>query len=601
MNPKTLTAVMMAVACSASLAQAQLLYDDFTGDSALDTSIWTVQSSLLNSLAAAASTPALTLVPPVLGFGPSGLQMSGVTNIYEFTAIQSVSDFAPPFTLSATVNGLVAAGFPFAIYLVSGDLSQWLSIGGNVGANNGGYYGMWVNYTGSGKTLGNRGVSLFASPNTNVWYTLQISIGSDGAASAAVSDGGGVEGVLSGLAAGMGPYYIFLGQKEGYPAVPGPNVALWQSVELVAGQTPPPVPPPLSLNLGLAPVWSTNGMNLELRGPSGSYLAEALSSSSISYPMRWQTVQTYATSNWSFRYDFTDSSATNYSRSLYRARQLVAPTNMVLIPSGPFVMGDASDSVAAELPLHTNQIGTFYIDQYDVTQDLWEAVRQWSTNHGYGFSSSPAAKAHDHPEQSVTWYDCVKWCNARSEMEGRTPAYYTDATWTAVYRTGNLDLTNACVLWSAGYRLPTEAEWEAAARGGLEGNRFPWGDTISESQANYDSDASYSYDLSDTGYNPTYNDGVQPYTSPVGSFASNALGLYDMAGNVWQWCWDWYGGYSSNPQSNPRGPDAGTVRVCRGGSWQVDAYYSRTACRGSDYPYDEQNDCGFRTVIGMER
>ena len=201
----------------------------------------------------------------------------------------------------------------------------------------------------------------------------------------------------------------------------------------------------------------------------------------------------------------------------------------------------------------------------------------------------------------MTWYDCVKWCNARSEMEGRVPAYFTDATWTTVYRTGNLDLTNACVLWNAGYRLPTEAEWEKAARGGVAGHRFPWSDvdTISESQANYDSDASYIYDLSDTGYNPTYNDGVQPYTSPVGSFAANGFGLYDMAGNVWQWCWDWSGSYTSNPQSNPHGPDSGTVRIRRGGSWQADAYYSRTSCRGSGSPSDEQNYCGFRTVVGM--
>ena len=97
--------------------------------------------------------------------------------------------------------------------------------------------------------------------------------------------------------------------------------------------------------------------------------------SSLSDPLRWQTVQIYSTSNWSFRYDFTDLSATNYHRCFYRARQLVAPANMVLVPSGPFAMGDAIDSVAAELPRHTNQVGNFYIDQYDVTSDLWETVR----------------------------------------------------------------------------------------------------------------------------------------------------------------------------------------------------------------------------------
>ena len=163
------------------------------------------------------------------------MQMSGVTNIYEFTGIQSVTNFTPPLTLSTTVNGLVAAGCPFAIFLVNSNLSQWLSLQGNVSSINSGYYGMWVNYTGSGKGLGNRGVSLYASPNTNVWYTLQFSIGSDGNGSVTVSDTNGVEGVLSGLAAGLGPYYVVLAQKEGYPAVPGPNVALWQSVRIVTG------------------------------------------------------------------------------------------------------------------------------------------------------------------------------------------------------------------------------------------------------------------------------------------------------------------------------------------------------------------------------
>jgi formylglycine-generating enzyme required for sulfatase activity len=85
----------------------------------------------------------------------------------------------------------------------------------------------------------------------------------------------------------------------------------------------------------------------------------------------------------------------------------------------------------------------------------------------------------------VDWYDVVKWCNARSEMEGRTPAYYTSAEQTTVYRSGQTDVDNAWVNWTAGYRLPTEAESEKAARGGASGQRFPWGDTISWGQANY--------------------------------------------------------------------------------------------------------------------
>ena len=261
------------------------------------------------------------------------------------------------------------------------------------------------------------------------------------------------------------------------------------------------------------------------------------------------------------------------------------PAGMALIPAGSFTMGNCmnpNEGYLDELPLHTVYVSAFYMDKYLVTKALWDDVYTWAVTHGYSFNFAGPGKAANHPVQTIGWYDAVKWCNARSEREGRTPAYYTDAALSAAYKTGQVP---PYVRWNAGYRLPTEAEWEKAARGGLSGHRFPLGDTISHSQANYYSywesgHSYYSYDVDPTeGYHPTFNDGVDPYTSPVDYFAPNGYGLCDMAGNVWEWCWDWYGGYSSGSQTNPRGPATGSSRVVRGGGWNFIAVRCRTTPR----------------------
>lgn len=143
----------------------------------------------------------------------------------------------------------------------------------------------------------------------------------------------------------------------------------------------------------------------------------------------------------------------------------------------------------------------------------------------------------------MNWFDVVKRCNARSEMQSLPPCYYTSNTWATVYRTGELNVSNSWVNWNAGgCRLPTEAEWEKAARGGALCQRFPWSGTnvISWNRANYQGDPTYfSYDSStNDSFDPAFNAGNEPYTSPAGHFASNGYGLCDMAGNVWEWCWD---------------------------------------------------------------
>ena len=296
-------------------------------------------------------------------------------------------------------------------------------------------------------------------------------------------------------------------------------------------------------------------------------------------------------------YCFVDVGAPAGSRRFYQVVRL-SPEGMVLIPGGSFTMGDNQDADISALPLHTVSVSAFFMDRYAVTKALWDQVNAWNGGNGYSYESAGLGKAATHPVNSIDWRDCVKWCNARSQMEGRTPCYYNEAGLTTVYKTGT---GTPYAKWDAnGYRLPTEAEWEKAARGGVNGQRFPWGNTISWGQANYYAypGIGYPYDVNPTaGYDPTFNDGVYPYTSPVGSFMANGYGLYDMAGNVWEWCWDWYGSYSSDSQTDPRGPASGSERLYRGGGWGSGAFLCRLTGRYHTTPDGAYNSLGFRTVL----
>jgi sulfatase modifying factor 1 len=298
--------------------------------------------------------------------------------------------------------------------------------------------------------------------------------------------------------------------------------------------------------------------------------------------------------------------------------------SMVLIPAGPFQMGDplwdgyehpdwiSDEDIGGEdsyeMPVHTVFASAFHIDRYAVTEGLWDEVYTWALAHGYffndaAFGEAGSGAAQDHPAVPVNWYEAVKWCNARSEKEGRVAAYYTDAAHTLVYRRGEIDLDNNWVEWNAGYRLPTEAEWEKAARGGLEGKRFPWGDTIDLSRANYSSiwehgRPYFSYDVSTTEGNPTSD---RYGTKPVGRFAPNGYGLYDMVGNVKEWCWDRYefSYYAESPATDPRGPSSSILshRVTRGGCFRDSAFNCRVACRDQCSADSFETNTGFRAVL----
>jgi sulfatase modifying factor 1 len=315
-----------------------------------------------------------------------------------------------------------------------------------------------------------------------------------------------------------------------------------------------------------------------------------------------QTVTNLASTNWvTARTAFAVNTAevTNAAPAgFFRLMPTTTTAGMALIPAGWFTMGDTLDGESEAIPTNI-YVSAFVMDVNLVNYGLWTNVYAYAAGHGYSFDDPGADGVYgntgtNYPVTAVNWYDCVKWCNARSQQASNTPCYYTDAAMTQVYT--NTDVDAVYVNWSAnGYRLPTEAEWEKAARGGGIGRRFPWGNLIHTNQAAYTYDSSLTYDLGPA------NSPTGP--SPVGSFDVNGYGLYDMAGNEFEWCWDWYAPYLGG--TNPTGPSAepggsgNGNRVLRGGVWSYYANVARCAFRYYDFPNSAGYGIGFRCVRGL--
>lgn len=294
----------------------------------------------------------------------------------------------------------------------------------------------------------------------------------------------------------------------------------------------------------------------------------------------WDILQTHDRDD---QADLSGIATTRFLRVRSAPRLFPANTNLVWIPGGCFQMGDDAAADTNEQPAAPVQVAGFAIDAKEVAYSNWVAVRAWATNNGYAFSagrrgSSGAAGASNHPVVEVTWHDALKYCNARSQYEGLLPAYYTTAGQTNIYKSNTVDLTSACVNWNAnGYRLPTEAEWEKAARGGLTGENYPWGIEIDPADANW------------------ANSGING-TTPVASYPAYGHGLHDTVGNASEWCWDWYGSYTNRTGDNPVGPTSGTHRVVRGGSWSNAAPNLRCAARANLLPATSNTVTGLRCV-----
>ncbi len=345
--------------------------------------------------------------------------------------------------------------------------------------------------------------------------------------------------------------------------------------------------------------------------------------------------------------------------SQYRVRVCAddghGPGGMAFIPGGEFQMGDTfNEGYTDERPVHPVYLIPYCIDIYEVTNQQYADALNWAWAQGglitvtsgvvykynsgtsYPFCDTTTSSSYsgitwngstfgvvagkeDHPMVMVSWYGSVAYANWRSGLEGKTPCY---------------DLSSWTCNFGSGYRLPTEAEWEKAARGGTAAHRFPWSDTdtIQHARCNYRSYWSngvpdYPYDTSPIeGYHPCWGSAGYPYTSPVGFFdgslryktefnwpgnptsyqtanGANGYGLHDIAGNVCEWCNDWYSSwyYSISPGSNPMGPGAGTYRVARGGCWGSIAISCRVAFRfNGSAPGTRHTILGFRCAAGTE-
>jgi formylglycine-generating enzyme required for sulfatase activity len=245
------------------------------------------------------------------------------------------------------------------------------------------------------------------------------------------------------------------------------------------------------------------------------------------------------------------------------------PNDFVLIKGGTFTMGSPVQEAERGIDetQHRVTVRDFYIAKSEVTQREYAGL----------MGNNPSEfKGDNLPVENVMWFDAVRFCNTRSAREGMTPAYTISSETVTWNRSAN------------GYRLPTEAEWEYACRAGTS-TPFNVGNNIIDEQANFYNN--YGYNNNSSG---RVTGSYRQRTTPVNSFKANSWGLFDMHGNVGEWCWDCYEEYGTTAQTNPTGPVTGTLRVNRGGGWNDFPKHIRSAYRATTPPGNCSFNLGFR-------
>jgi sulfatase modifying factor 1 len=327
-------------------------------------------------------------------------------------------------------------------------------------------------------------------------------------------------------------------------------------------------------------------------GNGGSHSGQAATSSGVTDLTATLSAGTFASGNGSLVYIITGIPSGSGTASFMlniggRSCTLTLPVNsasgntgitMKNIPAGTFPMGCTSGDTecdGAERPVRNVTLSAFQMGETEVTQAQWQAVMGSNPSSFLGCATCPV--------EQVSWLDAVVFCNRLSEAQGLKPCYYSDAGFTQVYgKSGSSwTLPNAGTVVrdpsAKGYRLPTEAEWEYAARGGNNSHIYSGGNTV--------------------GNVAWYTANSSSKTQPVKGKQANGYGLYDMSGNVWEWCQDWYGSYPASAQTNPTGPTLASYRVLRGGGWNRDAQGCRASRRDYSSPSFRLFNLGFRLAL----